>query len=421
MPKKSALPNGVRVLTERVPGVRSVSVGVWAAVGSRDEGPGQDGLAHLVEHMMFKGTARRSARDIAETMDATGGVLNAYTTKEATAYYARVLDQHMPVALDLLADMLLNSTFAEEELAREKEVILEEIGMAEDTPEDLVHEVFDAHVFAGHPLARPVLGTREAVKQHRREDVIRFVRERYVPPRLVVAAAGSVDHQRLVAETERLFGGLAGPEPPVRPTPPLSYAPRRLAVEKDTEQVHVCVGGPGLRRSDPRRFGLDLLDIILGGGMSSRLFQQLRENRGLVYSTYSYTASYTETGVFGVYAATRPGRVDQVLDIILRELGQLAGGRIEEAEVNRAREQAKGSLMLALESTAARVGRLAGAELWNEPYLSPPELMDRLDRVTAADVRSLAAELLSPEGLSVVMLGPVSSRRQAGHALEAIG
>ncbi len=353
-------------------------------------------------------------------MDATGGVLNAYTTKEATAYYARVLDQHMPVALDLLADMLLNSTFAEEELAREKEVVLEEIGMAEDTPEDLVHEVFDAHVFAGHPLARPVLGTREAVKQHRREDVIRFVRGRYVPPprrgrrgqrrpsaaggrnRTVVRRPGGT---RASGETDAAFVVRAA----------------RLAVEKDTEQVHVCVGGPGLRRADPRRFGLDLLDIILGGGMSSRLFQQLRENRGLVYSTYSYTASYTETGVFGVYAATRPGRVDQVLDIILRELGQLAGGRIEEAEVDRAREQAKGSLMLALESTAARVGRLAGAELWNEPYLSPPELMDRLDRVTAADVRSLAEELLSPEGLSVVMLGPVSSRRQAGHALEAIG
>lgn len=413
MPKKTTLPNGIRVLSDRVAGVRSVSVGVWAAVGSRDETAGQGGLAHLIEHMMFKGTTRRSARVIAETIDATGGMLDAYTTKEATAYYARVLDEHMPVALDLLADMLINSTFAEEELAREKEVVLEEISMAEDMPEDLVHELFDAHVFAGHPLARPILGTRESVAGHTREDILRFVGRHYRPANLVIAAAGSVDHGRLVDEAARLFGGMSGPEPPRRVTRPLAYTPGRVAVEKDTEQVHVCVGGPGVRRADPRRFAMHLLDTIVGGGMSSRLFQQLRENRGLVYSTYSFVASYTETGVFGVYAATRPERVEEVLEVIGRELGEMAAGGIREEDVDRAREHAKGSLMLALENTATRVGRLAGAELWREPYLSPGELIDRIERVSVQDVRALADELFAPERLSVVMLGPVAAEKPA--------
>lgn len=421
MPKKTILPNGVRVVTEHVPGVRSVSVGCWLPVGSRDEAPGEDGLAHLVEHMMFKGTQTRSARDIAETMDATGGHLNAMTTKESTTYYARVLDQHVPLALDLLADMLLHSTFADEELAREKEVILEEIGMADDSPEDVIHDQFDANLLAGHPLARSVLGTREAVQGHQRDDVVRFVRRHYTPQKLVVAAAGNVDHQELVAEVERRFGRLNGHSAAERPTPALAYEPRRISVEKDIEQVHLCVGAPGLRRGDARRFAMDLLDIVLGGGMSSRLFQQLRENRGLVYSTYSFSTSYTETGVFGVYAATRPERADEVLELVNNELAALARGEVTTDEVDRAREQAKGSLMLALESTVARVGRLAGAELWNEPYLRPEELIDRLERVTVHEVRELAAELAAPERLSVIAVGPVSEREQAAVTLEAIG
>lgn len=421
MPKKTILPNGVRVVTEHVPGVRSVSVGCWLPVGSRDEAPGEDGLAHLVEHMMFKGTETRSARDIAETMDATGGHLNAMTTKESTTYYARVLDQHVPLALDLLADMLLHSTFAEEELAREKEVILEEIGMADDSPEDVIHDLFDANLLAGHPLARSVLGTRETVQQHQRDTVAAFVRRHYTPHNMVIAAAGNVVHEELVAEAEQRFGALNGGAPVGRSTPTFDYEPRRVSVEKDIEQVHLCVGAPGLRRGDERRFAMDLLDIIVGGGMSSRLFQQLRESRGLVYSTYSFSTLYADTGVFGVYAATRPERMEEALALINSELAAVANGDVTAAEVDRAREQAKGSMMLALESTAARVGRLAGAELWNEPYLRPEQLIERLDCVTVEDVRVLAAELLAPERLSVVALGPVPSREQAAAALEAIG
>lgn len=419
MPNKTILANGVRVVTEYVPGVRSVSVGCWFPVGSRDERAGEDGLAHLVEHMMFKGTERRSARDIAEIMDATGGQLNAFTTKEATSYYARVLDQHAPLALDLLADMLQNSIFSEEELAREKEVILEEIGMAQDTPEDLIHDLFDAHFFGDHPLAKPVLGTREAVLGHTRDDIVRFVETHYTPENMVVAAAGSVSHDELVRLVERMFRKPGGRGPFRRVGQPAAYVPRTATVAKDTEQVHICVGAPGVVRSDDRRFALDLLDIIVGGGMSSRLFQQLRENRGLVYATYSFSTSYTDAGVFGVYAATRPGRAHAVLEVVYDELAAVAAGNITDDEVDRAREQAKGSLMLALESTAARVGRLAGAELFNEPYLQPEELMARFDRVTTDDVRELAAELLAVPRLSVVQLGPAARLRRA--ALGAMG
>lgn len=421
VPNKSMLPNGIRVVTEHVPGVRSVSIGCWLAVGSRDEKVSEDGLAHLVEHMMFKGTTSRTAKDIAETMDATGGHLNAFTTKESTTFYARVLDQHMPLALDLLADMLLHSTFASEELTREKEVILEEIGLAEDTPEDLVHDLFDAHIFADHPLARPVLGGRETVQRHTRDDVIRFVRNHYTPHNLVIAAAGNVVHEHVVAETERRFGALREAPPITRPSSEWRYMPRRVTVGKDCEQIHIVVGAPGLSRGDERRFTLDLLDIIIGGGMSSRLFQQLRENRGLVYSTYSYSTSYTDTGVFGVYAATRPGRAEQVLELIEGELAAVGAGKLSIEEVDRAREQAKGSLMLAMESTASRMGRLAGAVLWNEPYLRPEELIDRLDRVTVDDVRELAAELLVPARLSVIALGPVGESHRSAGAVEAIG
>lgn len=412
VPNKTVLANGVRVVSEYVPGVRSVSVGCWFPAGSRDERPGEDGLAHLVEHMMFKGTAHRSARDIAEAIDATGGQLNAFTTKEATSYYARVLDQHLPLALDLLADMLQHSVFAEDELAREKEVILEEIGMVEDTPEDLIHDLFEACLFGDHPLARTVLGTREGLLRLGRSDVLRFVETHYTPENMVIAAAGSVQHDELVRLVEKLFRRPAGTGPVERVRRPVPYAPRQVVVPKDTEQVHICVGAPALVRTDPRRFALDLLDIIVGGGSSSRLFQQLREERGLVYSTYSFSAAYTDAGVFGVYAATRPERAGEVLDVIYRELAELAAGRIRPEEVDRAREQAKGSLMLALESTATRAGRLAGAELFDEPYLQPEELIDRLDRVTVDDVRRLAGELLAEQRLSVVKLGPAVQRRR---------
>lgn len=377
---------------------------------------------------MFKGTVRRTARDIAEAMDATGGQLNAFTTKETTCYHCRVLDEHLPVAMELLADMLLHSTFRPAELARERAVILEEISAVEDTPEDLIHDLFDQHLFGKHPLAAPVLGTSASVTGAERDDLLQFVADHYRATNLVIAAAGNVQHEDVVALAERLFGQLPGGPAAgtaynfdIRPLVPLAYVPGRSVFDKDGEQVHVCVGAPGLHRDDPDRYALDLLDTLLGGGMSSRLFQQLREEQGLVYSTYSFSAGYSDTGLFGCYAGTRPDRAERVLQVMLDELDQIYAGNITTAEVDRAREQVKGGLLLSLESTGARMGRLAGAELAGEQYLNADELRARFDAVTPDDVRRVAAELLAPARLSVVALGPVPAPWRTAKALEAIG
>lgn len=420
MPKKAILPNGLRVITEQVPGVRSVAVGVWVAAGSRDEAPEQSGIAHFVEHMLFKGTRRRSARDIAESIDATGGQLNAFTTKETTCYYARVLDEHLPLALDILADMLLESVFRAEDLVREREVILEEIRLVEDTLEDLVHDLFEKALFGAHPLARPVLGSQGTVAGCTRQDLLRFVQTHYGPGNMVIAAAGSVDHQALVELVEGLFGGPArgGTGQTVAP---FHYRPAYVMNERDSEQVHLCVGAPGLPRHHPQRFALHLLDTLLGGGMSSRLFQELRENRGLVYSTYSYHAGYRDTGVVGVYAGTSPDKAPEVLDLIRAELAAVHRGEISAEELERAKQQSKGALVLSLENTATRMSRLARGELDGQPYLSPRQLMRRIDAVTLDDVRRLAAELLPPERLTVVGLGAIPEALPGERWAEAVG
>ncbi len=420
LPKKAVLPNGIRVVSERVPGVRSVAVGVWVDAGSRDEAPAQSGIAHFVEHMLFKGTRRRSARDIAEAIDATGGQLNAFTTKETTCYYARVLDEHLPLAMDILADMLFEAAFRPEDLLRERDVILEEIRLAEDTPEDLVHDVFEKALFGAHPLSRPVLGTARTVSGCTRQDLVRFVQAHYVPAQLVIAAAGNVVHDTLVDMAARLFD-VPARDAVGRGTVALDYRPTHALVEKDCEQVHICMGAPSLPRRHPQRFALHLLDTLLGGGMSSRLFQELRENRGLVYSTYSYHSGYRETGVFGVYAGTSPDKAAEVLELIRAEIGAVHRGEITEGELDRAKEQAKGALVMSLENTTARMSRLGRAELDAQPYLSPRQLMRRIDAVTLEEVRCLAAELLPPDRLTTVALGAIPNSLRHETLAEAVG
>lgn len=423
LPQKTVLPNGVRIVTERLPWVRSVSVGCWFGTGSRDEAPGESGYAHIVEHMMFKGTATRTARDIAETVDSIGGQLNAFTTKETTCYHCRVLDEHLPVAMELLADMLLQSAFHPAELERERTVILEEIRAVDDTPEDLIHDLFDQQLFGTHPLARPVLGTSASVTAVKRDELLEFVRRHYRPDNLVIAAVGNVSHEKVVSLVQRSFGawggGVCGHEEKREQS--LHYVPRRGALRRNGEQVHLCIGVPALRRDHPDRYALDVLDMLLGGGMSSRLFQKLREEKGLVYSTYSFTAGYSDTGLFGCYAGTAPDRAEEVLQLTLEELASVQRGNLSEVEIDRAKAQVKGNLLLGLESTGARMGRLAAAELSAEPYLSPEELGARFDEVTTGDVARVAAELLHPSRLSVVALGPVPAGWQHTTALEAIG
>ena len=402
----STLADGERVITERLDGVRSVAIGFWIGTGSRDEDNARAGLSHFIEHLLFKGTRSYSAQDIAETFDGIGGELNALTTREYTVVYARVMDDHLETALDVMTDMVYAPTL--DDLDSEREVVLEEIAMVEDTPQELVHDLAGAAIFGGHPLGRPIVGSAEVIATVSRRAVGAFHRARYVPPSTVVAAAGSVDHDRLV--------GLLAEHGRKKAAPPSRTAssrrslngklrPRLVFQRKETEQYHVCVGAPGISRADPRRFAASALDGILGGSASSRLFQEIREKRGLAYNVYTFASMYAETGEVGVYVGTREDNLAECLDILAREIGDVAAGGVRDDELRRAKESLKGRIMLSMESTATRANRLGKSVVTDTELLSLDEVIESLEAVTADDVASLAAELLPHERLSVAGIG----------------
>jgi predicted Zn-dependent peptidase len=410
---------GLRVLTERMPGVRSVALGIWAGVGSRDETQRLAGASHYLEHLLFKGTRRRSARDIAEVMDAVGGETNAFTSKEYTCFYARTLDRDLPLAVDVLVDMLCCSRLASADVEAERTVILEEIGMHNDTPDDVVHDLFAEALFGGHPLGRPVLGTVASIGAMTRDQVARYWRRHYVPANLVVAAAGSCEHQQVVELVGAAFAeaarrsGAAGSGSAQRAAPgPVAqrHAPRAhrgvQVRRKPTEQAHVVLGTRGLSRSDPRRFALGVLNIAFGGGMSSRLFQEVRERRGLVYSIYSYNAQYSETGTFSVYAGAAPKRIHEVLTIVRDELDRVIADGIAEEELERGKSHLKGSLVLGLEDTSGRMTRLGKSEITSGEILSVDEIIRRVDDVSDADVRAVAKEVIGESPRALALIGP---------------
>lgn len=405
MYKKTVLENGIRIVTEEIPHVRSVTIGFWVRSGSRDEDPSNNGISHLIEHLLFKGTTTRSAREIAEQIDAAGGQLNAFTSKEHTCYYARVLDGHLAMATEILADMLLNSTILEAELEKEKGVILEEIKMYEDSPDELVHDLFAEALLSPHPLGQSVLGKAENIERLDRDTILQYMDRHYTPQNLVVSVAGNVTHEEVVGQIRRHFGSFhrAG----YRPDEVLA-SPKRtnLIRPKDTEQIHLCVGGYGVKRHDPDRFALYVLDTALGGGMSSRLFQELREEHGLVYSTYSYHSCFHEAGIFAIYAGTSPKHASTVLDLIRSECTNVGQEGIRGEELRRAKEQIKGNLMLSLESTANRMSRIAKAELFSEDLLSPDDLIERIDAVTHEDTIRIASRIMHNDGLSLTAIGP---------------
>ncbi|HET7559707.1 MAG TPA: pitrilysin family protein [Limnochordia bacterium] len=404
--ERSVLSNGIRVVSEHIPHVRSVTLGFWFDAGSRDEAPDENGISHFVEHMMFKGTPNRSARDIAEAIDALGGQINAFTTKEHTCFYVRVLDDHLAYASEVLADMLLNSGFPEHELEREKRVVIEEIKMYEDTPDESVHDLFAESVMGPHPLGRGVLGDEASVERFDRDALVAFVAGRYTSDRLVVAAAGNMAHDQVLAEVHSRFERLV-PALPAKAQPPPEPLGQFKVVGKETEQVHLVIGGPGPDQHDADRYALFVLDVVLGGGVSSRLFQELREIRGLVYETYSFQSPFRDSGLVGVYAGASAGHVDEVLALTLEQFAQLAGRGVAEAELQRAKEQLKGSLMLSLESTTNRMSRFAKSELAGEAILSPDALCRRIDAVTGDDVRRLAHRLWLESPLSLAAIGPL--------------
>ena len=406
MYRKSTLSSGVRVITEAMPYVRSASLGIWADVGSAAERPQQRGISHLVEHMLFKGTDRRTAREIAETMDAVGGNLNAFTDKEATCYYAKVIDHHVPLAVDVLADMFLHSTFAPAELAKEQRVVLEEIRMYDDSPDEMIHDLFTRTMWTGSNLGDPTIGYAETVSALTSDDLRGHLRERYAPNTVVFAAAGNVDHDAMVALVESAFAGYSGRGETPTPERPL-LTPAHTIKSKDTEQAYVVLGGQGLSVRDERRFALSVLDTILGGGMSSRLFQEVREKRGLAYSVYSFQQSYREAGLFGVSAGTSPGSVQEYIDVVIEELARMAESGPTEAELNLAKEHIKGSLTLSLEASSGRMIRLGRSEFNLARQLTIEEIEREVDLVNFDSVLALARELFVPERLGLCVLGPV--------------
>lgn len=413
--RRTEYTSGLRVVTERMPGVRSASLGIWVLAGSRDEAPKISGSSHFLEHLLFKGTATRSARDIAEAFDAVGGDINAFTAKEYTCYYVRVLDRDLEMAVDHLADMLQHSLIRSADLDGERQVILEEINMHEDSPEDLVHDVFTEALWPDHPLGRPVLGTVATIGAATRSSVNRFYKRHYVPGNFVVAAAGNVQHEELLGLlADRMEAGrpLANGAASTWNLRAAGHPPRasgaRLVRRRKTEQAHICLGTDGLARADPDRFAFLVVNTALGGGMSSRLFQEVRERRGLAYSVYSYHSQYTEAGIFTAYAGTTPARAEQVIGLLRGELEDVATGGLTEEEFERAKGHVKGSLVLSLEDPGGRMSRLGKSEIAHGEILSVNQTLARIERVTLRDARRVAERVLSPP-MTLTVLGPFAS------------
>lgn len=409
MYEKITLPNGVRILTKQVPGVRSAALGIWVGSGSRHEKAGEGGAAHFIEHMVFKGTGRRTAAELAEEMDAIGGQVNAFTTKECTCFYARVLDSHLPQATDILCDMFFSSKFDERDVVTERGVILEEIGMYEDNPEDVCSERLSAAVYKGSALARPILGKRATLEKMTGEWLKTYMRSHYHPGDLVVALAGSFT-QADVDELKARFGGLEGSALPA--PKPVCYLPAFTVKKKATEQNHLTLAFPGLAYCDSRRFTLQLLSSMLGGGMSSRLFQQVREQKGLCYSIYSYGAGHADTGIFAVYTALGKETEGEALSTICAAIRDFTAHGVTGKELDRAREQSKANVLMGLESTQSHMSNLGRGELMQGKVLSPDEIIAAYDAVTREDVRKLAEELFDFQQVSLSAVGRVGTAEE---------
>lgn len=413
---KSLLHNGIRVISEHIPHVHSVSIGIWVASGSRHEGRESNGVAHFIEHLLFKGTARRSALDIAREIDSMGGVLNACTGREYVCYYAKVLDKFLPRAVDLLADIFLNPVFNLDEIERERKVILQEISMLEDTPDDSIHDLFYQNFWKGHPLGMSIIGSEESVSGLSRDVIVGYKQDKYRAEDIIIAAAGNVDHQELLA----LFHDLFAPIPPGKGGGEcmLPVHEKRVdAVEKDLEQVHLCFGTWALPQNHPRRFEAYILNTILGGSMSSRLFQEIREKRGLAYSIYSYMASHSDSGSLAIYAGTSPEQLTEVIEITLRELKRLKTEPVDPLALDAAKEQLKGNILLSLESSDNRMSKLAKNEIYFGCYQPLPEIMAGFGRVTSGSLLELCQQLLDDSYFTLVLMGKVGSAAFPPHQL----
>ena len=403
---RQVLPNGMVVLTERMPAVKSASIGVWVKVGSRDESPEVAGVSHFIEHMLFKGTERRSAQEIAKAIDAVGGTLDAFTSRESTCFYAKVLGEHLPLAIDILADTFLHSRLAPEDIDRERQVVLQEIKMVEDTPDDLVHDLFAEAIWGDHPVARPILGQKEIVLRLSQSDVRRHMDRFYRPDCTVIAAAGDIEHDQLMDLVVRAFDGFDGQGIHFDPPAPVSTAAMRVE-ERDTAQLHLCLGMDGLPHAHEDRYAISLLNAMLGGSMSSRLFQEVRENRGLAYSIYSYQASYRDCGLLVVYAGTSPESSSQVVDLIRAECARLRDDPVDPIDLQQAKDQLKGNLLLGLEGTSSRMTRLAKMEIYFQRNHELDEIIAGIEGVSADQFQALAERILRDEAFAITSIGPL--------------
>jgi predicted Zn-dependent peptidase len=409
--RRTEFESGLRVVTERMAGVRSVALGFWVLAGSRDEPPRISGSSHFLEHLLFKGTTSRSARDIAEAFDAVGGDVNAFTAKEYTCFYSRVRDRDLPMAVDYLCDMLQRSVIRQPDLEAERQVILEEINMHEDTPDDLIHDLLNETLWPKHPLGRPILGTARSIKGASRDQVRRFYRRHYVPGNFVAVAAGNVEHDALLhlIRSHMETGRVRSQGPSTWNLREARHAPTpsglTLVRKKKTEQAHICLGTNGVSRNDDDRFAFGVVNNAIGGGMSSRLFQEIREKRGLAYSVYSYHSMYVEAGLFAAYVGTTPARARQVLRILRDELADVAEGGLTEAEFERAKGHMKGSLVLSLEDPSGRMSRLGKSEISHGEILTMNQILQRIEAVTIDDARRVAKRVLT-QPLALAILGP---------------
>ncbi|MET8382237.1 pitrilysin family protein [Streptosporangium canum] len=413
--QRTVLPGGLRVVTESMPTVRSVAVGMWVGIGSRDEAPEHMGSSHFLEHLLFKGTPTRDALEISAAIEGIGGEINAFTAKEYTCYYARVLDEDLRVAIDVLADVVTSSLITPEDVEAERGVILEEIAMHDDDPSDMVHEQFSAEMYGDTPIGRPILGTVESINAASRDRIAEYYRRYYLPTHTVVSVAGNVTHEQVVAlvaaayERAGALGGDASPIAPCVSGPGAEARPGVRVVHRPTEQANLVLGTTGLTRTDERRFALGVFNAALGGGMSSRLFQEIREKRGLAYSAYSYTSSYADTGQFGIYVGCLPSKIDEVLKICREEVLRVVADGITEEEIVRGKGQMRGGLVLGLEDTGSRMSRIGKGELVYDELLSVDDVLARIEAVTPEQISEVARDVLN-RPMTLAVIGPYEDK-----------
>ncbi|WP_082802003.1 M16 family metallopeptidase [Herbidospora cretacea] len=413
--RRTVLPGGLRVVTETMPTVRSVAVGAWVGIGSRDEDPEHTGATHFLEHLLFKGTPTRDAMEISASIEGIGGEINAFTAKEYTCYYARVLDEDLPLAIDVLADVVTSSLITPDDVESERGVILEEIAMHDDDPSDVVHEAFSEELYGDTPIGRPILGNDDTINALTRDRIHEYYQRFYLPTHTVISVAGNVSHEHVVELVARAYeraGALGGDASPIPPRVGGAGLPAHRGVkvvDRPTEQANLVLGTTGVSRTDDRRFALGVLNAALGGGMSSRLFQEIREKRGLAYSAYSYTSQYADTGQFGVYVGCLPAKVDDVLKICRDEIARVVSEGFTEEEIVRGKGQMRGGLVLGLEDTGSRMSRIGKSELVYDRLMSVDEVLERIDAVTAADIAEVASDVLT-RPLTLAVIGPFAGK-----------